>query len=208
MKNTILKKLPATVFSALGLKRWKQSVHWFEDRNWHLIFVEFQPISHAQSVVLNVGVGLLWYPKDYFSFDIGHRESKVIPFESEAQFELAVNELINTAERKVLQYQSAFATLETACEAILAHHFTSESLWGNFHKGVICGLNQDAASAMRYFNALLSVNPESAFEVEIARHTTRLRTFVTDPNRFKLAIQEGIQQTRENLKLPFLELSW
>lgn len=208
MKKNILKKLPASVFPALGLKRWKQSVHWFEDRKWNLIFVEFQPISGSLSVALNVGVGLLWYPKDYLSFDIGHRESKVIPFESEAQFEFAVNELINIAIPKVLQYQSAFATLETANEAILTHYFTSESLWGNFHKGVICGLNQDAASAMRYFNALLSEKPESSFDEEIARHTSRLRTFVTDTKRFKLAIQEGIQQTRENLKLPFLELSW
>ncbi|HLP93552.1 MAG TPA: hypothetical protein VK168_05925 [Saprospiraceae bacterium] len=208
MQNTILKKLPASVFPALGLKRWKQSVHWFEDRKWNLIFVEFQPISGSQSVALNVGVGLLWYPKNYLSFDIGHRESKIIPFESEAQFEIEITRLIDTAKRKVLKYQSDFATIETAYDAIRAHHFTSESLWGNFHKGVVSGLNQDAASAMRYFNALLSVKPESTFDEAIARHTIRLRSFVTDPERFKLEIQENIHQTRKNLKLPALELTW
>ncbi|HAD15102.1 MAG TPA: hypothetical protein DCF33_21980 [Saprospirales bacterium] len=205
VKQRILKRLPAAIFPALGLKRWKSSVHWFEDRNWSLIFVEFQPISGYNAVVLNVGVGLLWYPKDYFSFDIGHRESNITPYESETQFESEVTKLIHTAQTKVLKYQSDFSNLETDYKAILAHQFTSEELWGSFHKGVISGLNQDAASAIRYFNKLISLKPESAFDAEIARHASMLRAYVTDPERFKLAVEDGIHQTRSHLNLPALK---
>ena len=78
--NKIITKTATTVFKNHGIKRKGQSRTFYDDNYWFTTIVEFQPNSREKGTFINIGVNFNWYSKDYFSFDIGNRQSSFIEF--------------------------------------------------------------------------------------------------------------------------------
>lgn len=207
MLSKIIQQSVRELFKANELEQIGRSRTWKIDQLWYSIQVEFQPLSGYQATCINVGIGFHWYPKDYFSFDIGHRASDFVYFENPEQFAQAMTKLALLALDQVAAYQTAMADPERAVQTILQHRFSSDELWGNFHRGTICGLTQDFSAAERYYKRLLTQDLSAPFEQKLAVVTRQLLTRLRDKELFRLAVLELIAENRRLNKLPERTLS-
>src|SRR5690606_18901697 len=105
-----------------------------DDNGWFITVIEFQPFHGRQGTTLNVGVNFNWYEKEYFSFDIGHRQD--VDFvdyeENEEEFLAEVREFCKLALSKALEYRGKLNNIYSAKSFILSHTFTSENIWGSY----------------------------------------------------------------------------
>ncbi len=205
--SKIIQQSVREIFKANGLEQIGRSRSWKLDQIWYTILVEFQPLSGHQATCVNVGIGFHWFPKDYFSFDIGHRASEFVHFENPDQFTQAVTRLAHIAVEQLAIYQDAMSNPESAVQTILKHRFSSDELWGNFHRGTICGLTQDFLAAERYYKRLLTQDLSAPFEQKLAEVTHQLLSRLRDPALFRLTVLEQIAENRRLNKLPEAALS-
>jgi hypothetical protein len=112
----------------LGLCQRGRSRLWLDDQGWWLVVVEFQPSSWSKGSYLNVGAMWLWYEKDYFSFDDGHRVEDFAPFEDEAQFFPIAEGLARRAAQEVMRYRALYPSVHAAAQHLAAKH--PKSFWG------------------------------------------------------------------------------
>lgn len=84
---------------------------------------------------------------------------------------------------------------------ILSHSFTSENIWGSYHKGVICGLTNDFVQQQKYFQKLLKENHSVEWLNELKNKVTFLIENSNNQNRFKETIIEIVKKTRALKKL-------
>ena len=138
----IINRLAKEAFAPYGIKRFGQSRSWFDDHGWFVTIIEFQPSGFARGTFLNVGVSFNWYVRGHFTYDIGFRESGLIRFNDEEQFSTEVRRLTQIALNKTLQYRKELTTIEAA-KTFIVNNKTGDSLWGNYHRGIICALAGD-----------------------------------------------------------------
>jgi len=100
--NKIINKVARKILQEHGIERKGQSRIWLDDQYWFTTIIEFQPFKDRQGTCLNVGVNFHWYQKEYFSFDIGNRESEFIDFENEEQFEKEIIPIVELALKRTL----------------------------------------------------------------------------------------------------------
>jgi hypothetical protein len=199
--STIIQKVAGQILQGNGLERKGKSRTWQDDQAWFTTVVEFQPFKDRPGTGLNVGVDFHWYVKDYVSYSIGGRVKDLIVFINEKQFTAEIERLTQMALEKVILYRQAFIDLESSRQFILKYNFTSENLWGSYHKGVICGLTGDVAGMIRYFTRLLSQDLSAPFEKELEKTVLALRSASNDLPLFRHLIEGFIQETRELKKL-------
>lgn len=196
----IIKKATA-FFKNHGIQRKGQSRIFHDDNYWFTTIIEFQPHSFEKGTFLNVGVNFHWYEKDYFSFDIGHRQSPFIKFDNEDQFNKEIEMLCKYALDQIVEYRKSFETLNTAHIMICKTEFASESLWGNYHKGVISGLIGDFKSIKNYFEMLLNEEHNVEWAKELKKRTKFLLENSADVESFKSEVKKLITETRKLKKL-------
>lgn len=197
----IINKCARQVLKPAGLVRKGQSRTWYDDHSWYTTVVEFQPHKWKHGALLNVGVSFHWYEKNYISFDIGYRETGFEAFETAEQFHAAIEAMVNTALEKVLFYRRKLPDLPGAKNMILEHTFSSDSLWGNYHKGVICALTDQPKESERFFRDLLAVEHEVPWAIELKKRTRGLLEILEQPEAFRQHILEIIVQSRLKKKL-------
>jgi len=204
----IINNVAKQILKPKGLIRKGRSRTWYHDRGWFTTIVEFQPHKWKHGAFLNLGVNFHWYEKDYFSFDIGYREKEFEEFATDAEFTPKIEEMVNFALTKAIFYSDKLSDLATAKPFILSHEFTSESLWGNYHKGVISGLLGDIDTSKTYFSALLNFNDERnlSFISDLKTKTQALVELVDKTDDFNSHILEIINNTREKKKLAEVEI--
>src|SRR5438105_14003977 len=83
-----------------------------------VIIVEFQSHKWDAGTFLNVGVCWPWRPKEYYTFDFGHRIGGFTPYVSEAAFLTPLSEKVNEAVDAVRRYQEIFQQPAATADAL------------------------------------------------------------------------------------------
>lgn len=199
--SKIINTIARQILKPEGLIQKGQSRSWLDDHEWFTTFVEFQPFQYQQGTCINVGVNFHWSGRDHWSFDIGYRESGFVTFVHLDQFAPEIEELAQMALSKVLFYRNSLRDPESAKQTILNHTFTSESLWGNYHKGIVCGITKDIPGLNNYFDRLLSIDDPAPFIPGVKAEISQLKTLAQHEGQFRQAIQSSIDFAREKKKL-------
>ncbi len=202
--SKIINKTAKKILGAYGIKQKGQSRIWLDDNGWFTTVIEFQPFHGRQGTTLNVGINFNWYENEYFSFDIDCRQD--VDFadyeENQEKFLSDVEKFCEIALSKTLEYRDQLNNIYNAKSFILSHTFTSENIWGSYHKGVVCGLNNDFTQLNEYFQKLLKENHPGEWLNELKNLTHFLIKNSDSQNNFSEKIIEIIAKTRILKKLP------
>lgn len=204
--SKIIIKTAKQLFKPYGFEQKGQSRVWHDDQGLYTTLIEFQPHKWEHGAFLNVGVNFHWYVQPYTSFDIGYRETGFEKFETAKQFTAKIEDMVHLAAEKALSYRQQLIDLSTAKATILAHHFTSDSLWGNYHRGVVCGLTKDIDGLNQYFDALLQVDHDVKWANELKTKALQLKALASDPSKFNTEILQTILESRKEKKLKAMEI--
>lgn len=205
--SKIINKTAKKVLEPYGIKQKGKSRIWLDDHGWYTTVIEFQPFNGRQGTTLNVGVNFNWYEQVYFSFDISFRqEVDFVDYEgNEDHFSKEVEKICKIALNKVLEYRENLQNIHKAKPFILNHTYTSENIWGSYHKGTICGLTNDLVEQNHYYQKLLQESHPVAWLNELK---DRVNLLIADSghHQFTENIIETIRKTRILKKLPEIEL--
>jgi len=102
-----------------------QSRTFLYDKGWFTIIIEFQPSSLSKGTCLNSGVDFNFYPRDYFAFGYGYRETGFEEFNDEEQFNKLVNELCDLTIKRVQQLDQKFTDIWTALKTFEKEKLTT-----------------------------------------------------------------------------------
>lgn len=204
--SKIINKVARKILKEYGIQRKGQSRTWLDDQYWFTTIIEFQPFKDKQGTCLNVGVNFHWYEKEYFSFDIGNRESEFIDFENEEQFESEMNSLVELALKRTIELREKLSDLKTSEKTIINHEFASDSLWGNYHRAIISGLNNQQKKSEQYFNLILKNDFDVPWAKELKKRTSDLKTELNNITEFQKNIDKIIEKTRKEKKLKETEI--
>lgn len=173
--SKIINKIACKNLIPIGVKQQGRSRTWLDDNGWWCTVIEFQPSSGRQGSYLNVGVNFQWYPKDYFSFDIGHRVSDFVEYETDEQFELAVLEYAEFAKDRVLENRKVLSTPKAAQKYVKSSFQDSRlNVWAEFHQGMVCAIAKDNDEAIYYFRQVLDSPYDSEWAIELKEFTNKL----------------------------------
>lgn len=204
--SKIINKIARGIFKEYGIERKGQSRTWLDDQYWFTTIIEFQPFKDRQGTCLNVGINFNWYEKEYFSFDIGNRESDFIDFKNKKQFQSEMESLVEKALKRTLELRNKMTDLKSAEKNIINHEFTSDNLWGNYHRAIICGLNNEVGKSEQYFDLILKDDFEVPWAKELKRRVSELKNELKDTSNFQVKINEIIEKTRNEKKLKEIEI--
>jgi hypothetical protein len=206
--SKIINKTAKKIFGVYGIKQKGQSRIWLDDNGWFTTVIEFQPFRGRQGTTLNVGVNFHWYEEEYFSFDIGSRQDvEFVDYaDNEEKFLPEVEKLCEIALSKTLEYRECMKDLNTAKFHILNHTFTSENIWGSYHKGTICGLTDDFDKQNEYYQKILENSETFEWLNELKNRVNFLISSKDKQNDFTENIVEIIEKTRLLKKLSKTEI--
>ena len=203
----IINKTARQILKPHGLEQKGQSRTWYDDQGLYTTIIEFQPHKWEHGAFLNVGVNFHWYVIDYVSFDMGYRETKFEKFETVDQFTSKIEPMVQLALDKALFYRQMLASLEMAKQNIITHNFTNDELWGNYHKGVICGLTKDINGLNKYFEKLLLVDHDVEWANDLKSRVKELKEIASDNSKFRAEILKIILEARKLKKLKSMEIN-
>ena len=184
----------------LGLVRLGRSRLWVDDRGWWTVVVEFQPSGFAKGSFLNVGVMWLWYAKDYWSFDVGHRVEPFAEFESAEQFKPVAEHLAERAAREVCEYRDAFSSMREVAKYLSGE--ASKSVWAGYHAAISAGVAGDVVGSTRFFAELADHPATHEWENEVQGRAAELSKHLPDVPAFRAAVTRVVDHSRELHKLP------
>jgi len=208
--SKIINKVARRILKPNGIERKGQSRTWLDDQYWYTTIIEFQPFKDRQGTCLNIGVNFHWYEKEYFSFDIGNRESDFFDFKNEVQFEREMNSLTELALKRTIELRNMLSDLNISERTIINHEFSSDNLWGNYHRAIICGLNNELHKSDKYFNLVLSNDLKWDWELKLKNKVEILKGKMNNIAEFKSSINEIIirSRTEKKLKLSDIKNVW
>ncbi|SIS40071.1 hypothetical protein SAMN05421639_104511 [Chryseobacterium shigense] len=206
--SKIITKTAKRLFSSYGIKQKGKSRIWLDDHGWYTTIIEFQPFSGRQGTTLNIGVNFNWHEQTYFSFDIGCRQDvDFIEYDgNEDRFSKEVEKFCEIALNKALEYRENLQNIHKARSFIVNHTYTSEDIWGSYHKGTICGLIHDPDERNHYYQKLLQANHPGEWLNELKEQVQLLMT--DSDHTFTETIIEIIKKTRVLKKLPEVEIEF
>lgn len=164
--NKIITKIAKEKFNGHGLKQKGQSRLWYFSGDYYLILIEFQPGSWDKGTYLNVGLDFNWYPKDYFAFEFGHRLSDFKSLKNEEEFSSEIQRLCDSALDKVNEYKQIFIDKKTAGDKLLRLHTNKSNVWEKFNLGILFGLGEHKAKAIKYLKNVIGANYKLEWEIE------------------------------------------
>lgn len=138
---------------------------------------------------------------------MGHRELSFIQYASGEQFQHEIEKCCDLAVEKTRQYKNELKTLELAHEALVNYKFTSDSLWGNYHKGTVAGLIDDAKSMETHYEKLLKVEHDIEWVGELKERTRILLDLSSDLSKFRNEIAQICNVSRKLKKLDACDLN-
>lgn len=172
-----------------GFQRKGKSRIWIADRGFWLSVVEFQPSSWSKGTYLNVAVHWLWGSlPETVTFDRPQRIGQFVPFESPAQFLLAVDQMAKKAVEIDRVHRSMFPSVQ-ATATILVNELQPDAYgeWAAFHAGVAAGLAGDFETARRLFE---SAQRHAASQAQL------LLGYIDDPIAFRSRVRGFIVAER------------
>lgn len=200
--SKIINKVAREVLKPIGVKRKGQSRLWFDDNGWWILVVEFQPSSWSKGSYLNVGVNWLWHPKEYFSFDLGYREERFIEYISDDQFEPRARELAMVAKSKVQEMRTNLANIQAAKAYLIgAYREEPQTLWNQFHQGMICALAGSTDEATAYFTKVIEDPDERDWVLALKKFVTDALNVISTSKDFKAYVCNIVGEARQMKKL-------
>jgi len=199
--NKIICKMAKTVFEPLGLFQKGNSRLWIDDNGWFLTVVEFQPCFGKNGTFLNVAIFFLWVAdQDYISFDFGNREYGYVEYNNdEEQFSKLLQPMLKVAIEKVLFYRQC-SDLTFAKKKILAHTFTSEEVWGIWHKAMLSYFANDIKKGDKFISRLNFTKIER-WNREVAEFLElQIKQLQNSPDEIKNCIVNSIKIQRALLR--------
>ncbi|WP_324027835.1 hypothetical protein QSV08_07780 [Maribacter sp. BPC-D8] len=199
--SKIINRTAKKVFNEYGIVQKGQSRIWLDDQYWYSTIIEFQPSGRARGTYLNIGICFHWYKQDHLSFDIGYREKGFCEYKNEEQFENIVIEFVKLGLEKVLLIRKKLVDLQSTQETILNYDFERDTVWSNYHKAIISGLNNQPNESERYFNLILKNKLEYDWQLELKLKVEQLILDLNNISDFKSNINEVIMISRNEKKL-------
>ena len=227
-KNTATRLLKAAVKSVLsgaGFVSNKSGRSWYQDNGWFISIIEFQAPRGWQGSFLNVAASFLWTPsltgEVWCSFDyggrIGHNKSNDGTTLEYTGNDEDFSRLCEALARRALQESEKFEQLRdwaTAKQVLLPYKFTSDELWGNWHRAMLCFLTGDSRAA-KYLEAFSSFDFDRWPNEEVRRFASEQSAFflplVDDFPAAQERISEVIRTNRQALRnhgYPALDPDW
>ncbi|SFN56512.1 hypothetical protein SAMN05421594_3264 [Chryseobacterium oleae] len=208
--SKIINKTAKKVFRPYDIKQKGKSRIWLDDKGWYTTVIEFQPFTGREGSTLNVGINFNWHEQVYFSFDIGSgQDVDFIEYDgNEDRFSKEIEKLCDLALNKVLEYRENLQNIQKAKPFILSQIYTSEDIWGNYHKGTICGLTNDLVERNEYYQKLLQADHPGEWLNELKDHVNLLIADSGHQDKFSGKIIEIISKTRALKKLPEMEINF
>lgn len=207
----------------LGLQRRRRTRNWFEDRNWWIIHVEFQPARGRTGTYLNVGAMWLWTDQDYWSFDEGSRLywrddgsfTSTVPlgqvgwttfldFLSAEQFSCDIVTVADIAAQRVGELRAQFPDPRSVADYLASRTTRADESqwWHAYHCGAAAGLSGDTVTASDRFGRIVPGELAVQWEQELARTAAQLNDLARDPHALSQRLGRMIEETRQRLKLP------
>jgi hypothetical protein len=151
----------------------------------------------------------LWKRQDFFSFDFsldaGARVEEFVAFEDEQQFAPEALRLASVARERVLKYRNVIRTCEDAATRLAER---SLAPWDYYNSAVAYGCAGETEKARRMLDRLSQhrsgFQPELDWVSNLLLEGCELAIMLTDLKEFRRRIEEIIQMTRQELKLPEL----
>lgn len=187
----------------VGCSQKGRSRTWLDDHGWWVGVVEFQPHSGARGSYLNVGACWLWFEKDYFSFDDGHRVKPFQEFTNAQQFAEDAKYLAKSAREEVLKLRLKYPTIEACADHLCTHALNAP--WGYFHAGVAAGLSGKADIAEYQFSRIAKEEPKAQWTRSLQDRAAQLASMAHDQKLFTSEIASVVDLTRRLLKLPIAQ---
>src|SRR5690606_34982472 len=106
----------------------------------------------------------------------------------------------------VLEYRQNLKDLNNSKQLILSHTFTSENIWGSYHKGTICGLTNEFDKQNEYYQKVLNNSETFEWLNELKKRVKILAEKAESQNIFTETIIEIVKKTRILKKLPETEI--
>lgn len=207
-QNKLIIKVANASLLPAGLVQKGKSPIFLDDQGWFTTMVEFQPHKRRFGAYLNVGANFHWFVVDHLSFDMGYRMTDFAEFDTERQFTSKVQAMVDLALTRCRELRGALADLTTARAAILAHEFSSDSLWGNYHRGIASGLCGDAEAARGYFGTLMADPWDAPWAMTLKEKARELVGVVAETGHFEASVRDLVNQARAAKGLPAVTWSW
>ena len=207
--SKIIFKVAKQKLKPFGVVQLGKSRIWLDDRGWYTTQIEFQPSSWARGTYLNIGVDFHWYKKQYMSFNLEGRQENFVEYKNDEQFTAEMEKFCDLIIKKILEIRENLRTIASAKKIILKHNFQNDDLWGNYHKGTICGLAGDFDKMNKYFNDLLKVENDMQLQwiEDLKENVKHLQSKTYDLELFKAEKLNIISETRKLKKLPEMEIN-
>jgi hypothetical protein len=104
----------------LGLQQRGRARMWLDDHGDSVVMVELQSHVSKPGTFLNVGVCWLWSPKEYLTFDFGHRIGNFAEYVDDHSFVPMVRTKIAEAIDALRRYRSLLASPAEIADALTA----------------------------------------------------------------------------------------
>ena len=215
--NKIINKAAREVLKPIGVMRKGQSRTWLDDNDWCITVIEFQPSSWSRGTYLNIGICWQWYPKDYYSFDIGYREAGFIEYKNDEQFEpkalaLACSAkalaLAEQAKAKVLEIRDCLADSESLKGYVL-NSFENKpvTVWDQHYMGMSCLLSGNHDQARKHFDNVLNETHDVEWVHNLKEYTEQVLKLMDSAKELISFLDQNINESRILKKLQPTEFS-
>ena len=206
----------------LGLRRYRRTRLWVEDRGWWLLFVEFERAGSGTR--LGVGAKWLWDGPAAFSYDLGgplfwredtgdfaterpddgHVWVQSIRHLRDDQFTADLARITGIARQRVVQLRQEIGSPADVARMLSApqSRVGATSWWHAFHAGAAAGLSGDADLARRQFDRIRPGRLAVGWELDLGRRAAALSTLADDPPALYRQLRADIGATRAKLGLP------
>lgn len=202
--NKLLKKIANERLKPYGIFQKGQSRTFLYDKGWLTIVIEFQPSPNSKGTYLNIGVDFNFYPRDYFAFGYGYRETGFEEFIDEEQFAKFVNDLCDLTIRRVEELDRKFIDIWTALNT--ASKEKGKDTWRIYEVAILNALTSNFDKARKLLIEVSKTKCECDWEIERKKFADQLLEWLQESPASLDKIMNVIRQTRQLKKLPEITL--
>ena len=206
-----------------GFVAGKSGRDWYRDNGWYLSLIEFQAPHGWQGSYLNVAATFLWTPdltdevtmfQDYGGRVGGAKSNDGTTLEYTGDDELFSSQCQALAGRALQEAEKLEALRDwgTAKQVLLPHLFSSDQLWGNWNRAMLCFVTGDsrAAQYLQAFAAFESLNNNDVRRF-VSHQSAVFQPLLNDFPAAQTRIGDAIAEKRQKLRAkhyPGLDPNW
>jgi len=200
--NKIINAVARSALNPIGVKQKGQSRLWLDDRKWYALAIEFQPSRWAKGSYLNLSVSWLWYPQNFWSFDMGGRAEGFTEYRDDTQFTAASENLATKASDYIIKMRDQLSSLEAAYSMVDKE---LKGDWPAFHTGVLAAITGKPKIAREYLSLAYEESSELDYVKECSVYIAALMDRIDDVKACAQFVEDQIILCRTMLKLPELD---